>query len=378
VSGQFTPSSIAVDDVNVYWVNESTVVDGALAPLQILMCAKTGCNNNPRVLFSQTLPPQSYSNQRGFAADGKNVYWEVTPPLIGNSVEFPTGLFACSIGNVPVMTELRQMLAFGDIALNANQAYAIGIEIIGPDGKPAPLNGISGVDAGGPWQVYGCSVNGCNGASDAAANVLWSTPQSATIGSVVGAAVDTSNVYFANTVQRTILACPVTGCTGAPTVVSPDSLLTDAGQLLPWQLGVDQANVYWDLTRYWPNLSGPAEGQVLMCAKAGCNATPTVLASGLRNPAGLASDGVNVYFSERGVAKTASAMDGRISKCAVTGCSNRPVPIADNLSYPQGIALDASHVYWADLGSGATLALPNTDNADRLSSTDGRIMLAPK
>jgi hypothetical protein len=48
--------------------------------------------------------------------------------------------------------------------------------------------------------------------------------------------------------------------------------------------------------------------QVLACAKTGCSATPTVLASFLRNPVGLATDGANVYFAERGVTANASDM----------------------------------------------------------------------
>jgi hypothetical protein len=114
---------------------------------------------------------------------------------------------------------------------------------------------------------------------------------------------------------------------------------------------------------------------VLACPKTGCSAGPIVLASGLRNPAGLTTAGTSVYFTERGTSFTSNATDGRVSKCAVTGCSNQLTLVAVNLSYPQGVAVDASNVYWTDLGSGANLTNPNTWG---FASLDGRIMVAAK
>jgi hypothetical protein len=370
-SGQLTPSSIAVDDANVYWVNEATVtLDNGIVPTQILKCAKSGCNNSPTVLVTW-FNSQEFNNQRGLAVDGKNVYWgEGRAEIV-----FPTGLFACAKGgcnNTP--TELRQMVDFGDIAVNGTQVYAIGAGILWFDGGGTPGNG--GPLAGmGPWEVYGCSIDGCD--SEAAApTVLWSTPQSANVASIVGLTVDALSAYFASTVDGTILSCALAGCGGIPTVLaSSGSTLDGGGTLLPWQLAVDQTNVYWDLTRYQPNLAGPADGQVLACAKGGCNNGPTVLASGLRNPGGLTTDGANVYFTERGVTMNNNAMDGRVSKCAIAGCSNQATTLASNLSYPHGIAVDASHVYWTDLGSGA---LANAGTSEGATTFDGRIMMAPK
>jgi hypothetical protein len=373
-SGQLTPSSIVVDEINVYWVNESpSTVEG---PRQILKCAKNGCNNQPTViatLIDGVAWP--YNNERGLAVDTRNIYWEDCWQPIG----LPSGLFSCPIAgcNSGPPAELRQFEDFGDIALSGNHVFAIGAPILGADGNPVPVSrtktgaGLSGV---GPWQVFGCAIDGCDPGADAAPSVLWSTPQDPNIASIVGVALDTSNAYFASTINGTILTCPLTGCGGAPTVLSPDSLMADAGQLLPWRLATDEANVYWDLTRYETNLAGPAEGQVLACAKAGCNGSPTVLASGLRNPWGLVTDGTNVYFLEHGDTRTANAKDGRVAKCAVTGCSNQPTVIADNVSYPHSIAVDSAYVYWTDLGEAAT---PGSGDFG-ITSVDGRIMVAPK
>jgi hypothetical protein len=372
-SGQITPSSITVDEANVYWVNEGAVVNNVQIPPQVMKCAKSGCNNNPTVIATIRDSGQPWNNIRGLAVDGQNVYWGSGP------YGAPDGLFACAIGgcnNSP--TALRQILHFGGIAVNGNQVYAVGDVIV--------LSEDGGVAGSGPWEVYGCSPEGCDDNSPNPAHVLWSTPQSEgnSAASIIGIAVDTSNAYFASYVDRTILTCSLAGCGGAPTVLAPDGLLLDAGwqgNQMPWQLAVDETNVYWDLTRYWPVLQGPAQGEVLACPKTGCSEGPTVLASGLRNPAGLATDGASVYFTERGTNNATDATDGRVSKCSVTGCSNQPTPVAVNLSYPQGVAVDASHVYWTDLGSDARtvgMAAVTSPNFGDLVSVDGRVMMAPK
>jgi hypothetical protein len=146
---------------------------------------------------------------------------------------------------------------------------------------------------------------------------------------MIGLAIDSTTAYFAkdvspsppgtpDTLDGGVLSCALTGCGGSPSELIPiDLVADDAGLLLPWQFAVDRTNLYWDMTRYQPNLAGPATGQVLACAKGGCGNSPTVLASGLRSPAGLTTDGISVYFTERGDTMGSNATDGRVSKCAV-------------------------------------------------------------
>ena len=56
----------------------------------------------------------------------------------------------------------------------------------------------------------------------------------------------------------------------------------------PIAIAVDSASVYW-LTR--------DGGEVMRCAKRGCDQKPTVLASGIQGLARLAVDASSVYFT---------------------------------------------------------------------------------
>jgi len=59
-------------------------------------------------------------------------------------------------------------------------------------------------------------------------------------------------------------------------------------------------------------------------------------------PAGIVSDGTNVYF-------TADGPDA-VLECAVAGCGGSPKTLATGASVtlPAGIALDPASIYWAN------------------------------
>jgi hypothetical protein len=100
----------------------------------------------------------------------------------------------------------------------------------------------------------------------------------------------------------------------------------------------------------------------------------------------LATDGIDVYFTDLGNAQLSHTTDtGRVAKCPVAGCAaGNGTTIADRLENPRGIAVDATNIYWADFGSGALDAdsvCSGTDpncHAPSPLSVDGRIMFSPK
>jgi hypothetical protein len=324
-SGQLGPLSIAVDSTDVYW---SSV--GGDPPcgelLQIMKCAKSGCNNRPTALFSALLNPSAglpdpKTIRGGLTVSGTAVYWGVSDAL-----SWPSGIYACPVAgcnNHPTL--LRGLVNYGEIAVNGGLLYGIG------------------ADTQGPWQLYSCSTSGCDDGG-AGWNVLLSSAMAAASYSrvpMLGLTTDATRVYLD---YQGIRSCAITGCDSTVPALAPENASLDAGSILPWQFVVDENNVYWDVTDY--STPGADVGEVLSCAKTGCNSAPTVLLSGLHSPRGLATDGVNLYVVDAGT----GVMEGRILKCPVTGCSNQPTTIASGLNAPHAVAVDESNVYWTDLG----------------------------
>jgi hypothetical protein len=329
-SGQLEPVSIAVDSTNVYWSNVGANVDQADVAqsgelVQIMNCAKSGCNNRPTALFSALLNPSAgipdpMKIRGGLTVSGMAVYWGVSDAL-----SWPSGIYACPVAgcnNHPTL--LRGLVNYGEIAVNGGLLYGIG------------------ADTQGPWQLYSCSTSGCDDGG-AGWNVLLSSAMAATSYSrvpMLGLTTDATRVYLD---YQGIRSCAFSGCDSMASALAPENASLDAGSMSPWQFVVDENNVYWDVTDY--STPGADVGEVLSCAKTGCNSAPTVLLSGLHAPRGLATDGLNLYFVEAGT----KGIDARISKCQVTGCSNQPTTIASGLFSPIGVAVDESNVYWTDL-----------------------------
>jgi hypothetical protein len=374
-SGLIAPTSVAVDANNVYWLSEGqhpTQGDAAgagppIGLVQVMKCAKTGCNNTPTVLASGSWDLPSDNNaaafvyQRsgkdslhGLAVDGTNVYW---------ATEF--SLMACAIdgcNNSPTV------LADTPNSISAPAPSVISVS-----------EGI--VYSAGEYGAFGCPATGCvgDGGGAGASDILWS-------GSAQGVLVDSTNVYWNS--NGALMSCAIGGCNSAPT------LLDQANNVVPeaiGQIAEDDTYLYYTYGAatsfqsgngpgYIAAQSGPAVlGNVFSCSKKGIASGGTALVgmfSGtqLANPMGLATDGTNVFFTELGDGVSANATDvGRVGRCSVTGCTGDGATIADHLENPRGIAVDATNVYWADFGSGIL-----DSNAQLLLSVDGRIMTSTK
>ena len=188
-------------------------------------------------------------------------------------------------------------------------------------------------------ELYACPTAGC-GSSKA---TLWSAGYSPCD---VGVAVDASGIYWVANAPDTLFSCPLGGCGGAPTTLMAGS--PDVADLQ--QVALDANNVYF-------TDGNPLElGMILACAKSGCGSTPTVLASGLDAPIAIATDGINVYWTETGpnfVAGAPVTGVGLVRKCAVGGCGNAPTTVATGLTSPGALALDDANVYWTEGGTAA-------------------------
>jgi hypothetical protein len=368
-SGVVAPTSVAVDASNVYWISEGehSDGDGGVAGLvQVLKCAKTGCNNSPTLLASgqwdsvsiMTLFGASNDSKdtlHGLTVDGTNVYWATE-----------TALFACAIdgcNNSPTVLFTADTTIAAPpsvISVSAGTVYSVN-----------------------EYGVFGCPASGClgdGGGSSPPSDLLWN-------GQAQGVVIDSTSAYWNS--NGSLLSCALGGCNRAPTLLmEPNALLQNESI---GQIAEDDTYLYYTIgapTSFQLG-NGPgyvvtqssslALGPVFSCSKQGSASGATDLVgigstTERANPMGLATDGTNVYFTELGDGVAANATDvGRVGKCSVNGCTDSGTTIADHLENPRGIAIDDTNVYWADSGSGIL-----DSNASLLLSVDGRIMTSAK
>jgi hypothetical protein len=190
-----------------------------------------------------------------------------------------------------------------------------------------------------------------------------------------GIALGSSNCYWTNRGNGTVMTVDAAGATTADAAGTPAPSVVASSQNSPTSIATDAMNVYWvDTTN---------GGSVLECALGGC-ATPFALASGQPSPWGIAIPSVGgvAYFTAGSSAWSVSLDDGGVSalgsesgtpnpivtdgsyvywsdatggvyKCATGGCTT-PTQLSAPAGQPSsGIAIDASNVYFT-LGGGST------------------------
>ncbi|HVW30210.1 MAG TPA: hypothetical protein VHC69_32850 [Polyangiaceae bacterium] len=337
-TGQALPSAIAVDGTDVYWFNLGQVTnvgtkDRSYVNGQIAKCAIAGCDGMPAVL---AIDVNELPMGAALTADKGNVFWTAE----GND-ENPR-IFWCSADNCPSPTSMYPAL------------YAAGARSLFADGTNLYWTTTN-------TDLSVCDVTNCRPKTLSA---LTNTGDTGNLRLIA----DEATLYWIR--NRDILKCDKAGCGGAASLAVPPSTLVQKSQ--PFDLAVDANYIYWttwDISD--PSVNGGfGIGQVLRCEKSGCQ-TPVVVVSGLLQPAAIATDGTNVYWSETADPSCCSSGDnnscctgataGRIAKCAVTGCDvptvlTRQVPAAN-------LVVDAWNIYFT------------TTDANR---TTGNVMRIPK
>lgn len=129
-----------------------------------------------------------------------------------------------------------------------------------------------------------------------------------------------------------------TSTCGQTTVLGPRVGSIDVGHI-----AVQAGIAYW---AEWSS-SGGGSGRILACAASGCNATPTVIASGEQVVDGLAVDASGVYWTN-GAAGTV-----RVCRDLAAGCGSAAETLAGGATNPGPIAIDATFAYYIARGAEA-------------------------
>jgi hypothetical protein len=156
-SVQNVPMGIAVDETNVYWVNQG---DGT-----VMKCAIAGCNDRPTTLASGQDHPW------GIATDGSSAYW--TNYGTHTAPKTPGTVMLCAVGGCD---QKPTLLASGFSGPTAIVVHGGGVYW---------SDGLAGA-------VYGCPVGGCNGQPATLASGFDATPDA--LGGCL--AVNDSNLFW--------------------------------------------------------------------------------------------------------------------------------------------------------------------------------------
>jgi hypothetical protein len=152
-----------------------------------------------------------------------------------------------------------------------------------------------------------------------------------------GLAIDDSYVYFvtedpdAGTVQRMLLD-------------GGDLSILASDQQSPKEVVLTPAAIFW---------SNPGDGTIMRLPMAAAGVDPTIVASGLGTPFGLATDGTFLYWTSH---PTSTPDAGAVGRASFDGKQKQFLASAQPL--PRGIAVDATYAYFTNEVEGTVKRVP--------------------
>jgi hypothetical protein len=175
----------------------------------------------------------------------------------------------------------------------------------------------------------GTALGGDAGGADASSSTDTGSPSSD--GGTADAAPDSGSTIDAPIDSPP--TCNQTDGGGTPTLIA-------SGQKQPFGVAVDGTSIYW---------GNQGDGTIVKCPLAGCGGTPPqVIASGQSYPEAVHVQGNYVYWIN---------FFGSLQRCPITGCGDAGVE-----SYPAtagaGFAVDSNNVYWTEFNAGTLLSCP--------------------
>ena len=253
----------------------------------------------------------------GLATDGKSVFWG------GYSNHNVSQCALPSCGQKPTLLATQPRTTTGFV-VDANAVYW---SAWAEDGQLQSGNGA----------LLKCFLPGCPGGPRIVVSGL-NRPQDLLL--------DKTDVYFAELL--TVGRCQV-GCGNDPGVKI--STAKGGGHLVKVADSI-----------YFLGQAAAGDSALYRCSSAGCGATPDVLAAGMSQASGLATDGTSLYVS--------SAALGTILKCSLPDCADALQVVASGRERPTNVTVHGSRLYWTESspvagagGSVSTCSLPDCKDA---------------
>ncbi len=279
-SGQSNPTSIAVDDTNVYWTNDVTAGSIMRAPLTGGIVTVISSGQDSPVPLAVGGGVVYWSNASGDILNAPTTGASITDPNVTAHLQGTPSSLVVSGSSLWWTDALNGMVHSCD-APAAGCPDGINMMYAG-DTQPTSI----AIDTGSVWwlsawsggRVEQCTANACTGTSEALVENQTG---------VHALTIDATNVYWTMP-DRVLTASRLIPDGGAAIVTTLAS-----GMARPWGIAVDATDVYFT------NLNG---GTVMKVSKSGGD--PIVIAANLSSPFGIAVDATNVYFTSSG--------DGRV------------------------------------------------------------------